>query len=514
MNGHTAGHAELPRTAYLDHTLRRARTAAEQRSHRYVTLEHLLLALLDDPDALKVVQAAGADLLLIKAAAADFVNNRMSALVVPDGRAPSFSYKFDSLFFGASEDAIRAGRREVDGAIVLIAVAKERESSASGILAANGFHAQAAMQLLGAAPIPPPPPGTSQQALGSVSSQLAAPPRPETALRAPPPPPLKTPDLSPANAEMEDMLLSVRNILDAEERKERGLPPAVPPPAPAMRAPQPRIEPQFRFDAGADRQSGSRPADLRPPAPQARPEPAPRPDPGPSPEGRGRQQGADRAGGFSERPAAGFDLESGAAPGPKSKKRKEGERKPARGRGETPGLLAKVLEGIPRKVRSGSAVTIQIRLTKEEAQAIFAKMGRRGQPQLGGEPQVASRAVTLRLSAPEGGFFVEASSPETQWIFDRPSFLGEEAFGTWAWTLIPGQRGAFALAVSMSARDVDGNGLAGELQVPEQWIKIRVQGSFWRSLAGVLNAALLLAAGSGLTIAAWYALKITGKLPH
>ncbi len=99
MNGHNAANAELPRTAYLDHTLRRARTAAEQRSHRYVTLEHLLLALLDDPDALKLIQAVGADLPMIKTSVSDEVNHRMSALAVPDGRMPSFSYKFELSVF-------------------------------------------------------------------------------------------------------------------------------------------------------------------------------------------------------------------------------------------------------------------------------------------------------------------------------------------------------------------------------------------------------------------------------
>ena len=85
MNEQSAGHEELPRTPYLDHTLRRARTAAEQRSHRYVTLEHLLLALLDDPDAAKLLQVTGADVAVIRSIAADAVNNRMASLVGPRG---------------------------------------------------------------------------------------------------------------------------------------------------------------------------------------------------------------------------------------------------------------------------------------------------------------------------------------------------------------------------------------------------------------------------------------------
>ena len=99
------GREELPRTPYLDHTLRRARTAAEQRSHRYVTLEHLLLALLDDPDAAKLLQVTGTDVAAIRSIAADAVNNRMASLVGPGGRQPSFSYRFDSLFQCANENA-------------------------------------------------------------------------------------------------------------------------------------------------------------------------------------------------------------------------------------------------------------------------------------------------------------------------------------------------------------------------------------------------------------------------
>ena len=83
MNEQSAGHDELPRTPYLDHTLRRARTAAEQRFHRYVTFEHLLLALLDDPDAAKLLQVTGADVAAIRGAAAGAINNRMASLVGP-----------------------------------------------------------------------------------------------------------------------------------------------------------------------------------------------------------------------------------------------------------------------------------------------------------------------------------------------------------------------------------------------------------------------------------------------
>src|ERR1700745_3394623 len=108
MNDISAGHVELPRSAYFNHTLRRARSAAEQRSHRYVTLEHLLFALLDDPDALALLRAMDADIAAIQSTIPEAVNYRMGALAVPDGRPPSFSYKFDSLMLSASDTAARA----------------------------------------------------------------------------------------------------------------------------------------------------------------------------------------------------------------------------------------------------------------------------------------------------------------------------------------------------------------------------------------------------------------------
>jgi Clp amino terminal domain, pathogenicity island component len=508
MNDHTAGYPELPRTAYLDHTLRRARTAAEQRSHRYVTLEHLLLALLDDPDAVKIIQATGADLPVIKSSIANTVNNRMTALAVPDGRAPSFSYKFESLFLTSSQDAIRVGRSEVDGALALVALAKDREGSASAILAANGFNPEAALRVLGSPLAYQPPHGQGARAPAAAPAPaFPAAPGPETSLR-----PSNDSDSGTDDTFMEDMLANVRNILDAEERKERGHLPVSPPPPlfPPVTAPaQPRFEPQLRIDPMPGRQPGQSETSLH-----AYPQGYEKRDsdarPGPGQTARGGQAGA---------PVRNFELQPVLDPEPLSerpsdKKPRARREKTPRSRGESaPNRLGGLLDAIPRRFRSGSSEIVEIKLTREEAQAIFAQAGRRGQPHLGREPQAFCRAVTIRLSAPDGGLLIESSSAETQWIFDRPSFLGEETFGSWAWTVISGGTGFFALTVSMSARDLDGNGVVADLKVPGQSIKVRVHGSFLRGLAGFLSALLLLLAGSGLTVGAWYALKVMGKLP-
>jgi hypothetical protein len=162
----------------------------------------------------------------------------------------------------------------------------------------------------------------------------------------------------------------------------------------------------------------------------------------------------------------------------------------------------------------GAPQAVRILLTKEEAGFLLARASRRGQPQLGPEGPAICRAVTVRLTAPEGGFYIEPSAPETQWILDRQSFHGEEVFGSWAWTAVPSETGSYILALSMSARDMDENGGLGDLQLPDQFIKVRIRGSVGQLVWGFVRTVLLLLAGSGLTVSAWYALKLMGKLPH
>jgi hypothetical protein len=162
----------------------------------------------------------------------------------------------------------------------------------------------------------------------------------------------------------------------------------------------------------------------------------------------------------------------------------------------------------------GTHQSVRIELTKEEAGFLIARAARRAQPQLGPESQPVCRAVTVRLTAPEGGFFIEPAAPETQWIADRMALPGEEAFGSWAWTAIPNETGSYILALSMSAREMDNNGGLADRQVPDQFIRVRIRGSVGRLIWVVVRTVLLLLAGSGLTAGVWYALKIMGKLPN
>ncbi len=499
MNEQSAGHEEeLPRTAYLDHTLRRARTAAEQRSHRYVTLEHLLLALLDDPDAARLLQTMGADIAVIHSTVSDAVNNRMASLVAPDARASSFSYRFDPLFGSAAGDAKRLGRREIDGALALIAVAKDAESNASGILAANGFNAEAALEVVRTSSQPQRTPqtgGAPQKPRQVKAAPQEAPVRnlkgqeQKAANAEASKPPMAAQAASLANGEgtMEDMIASVRTILEAEELKERDQTQRL--------SPASRSEPQLKPNGGAFK-PGER-------APEAAARLEPRIGPSPQPK-RLSQDGASGMSGFAEPPPRAFELEKT----PRPEKRAAPGRAAPRGRAGNLALLAKVLETIPRNARVGSPQKMQISLGREEAGLIFGRFARRG-PQASAGGEACCRAVTVRLSAAEGAFLVEALTPETQWLLDRP---GEEASGTWAWTVVPSDSGPNCLKLAMSAREVDANGPGGVAILPDQTIKVRVRGNFWLAFGSFVRAVSLLITGSALTIGAFYAFKIVSKL--
>src|SRR5919108_702790 len=69
----------------LEQTLHRALAYANERRHEYATLEHLLLALADDQDAVAVLRACGVDLERLKRDLAQYLDNELAGLVSSRG---------------------------------------------------------------------------------------------------------------------------------------------------------------------------------------------------------------------------------------------------------------------------------------------------------------------------------------------------------------------------------------------------------------------------------------------
>jgi ATP-dependent Clp protease ATP-binding subunit ClpA len=118
----------------LEQALHRALALAGERRHEYATLEHLLLALVDDQDAAAVMRACNVDLDALRRNLVEYVDAELANLV-SDGRQDSKpTAGFQRVIQRAVIHVQSSGREEVTGANVLVAIFAERESHAAYFL--------------------------------------------------------------------------------------------------------------------------------------------------------------------------------------------------------------------------------------------------------------------------------------------------------------------------------------------------------------------------------------------
>jgi ATP-dependent Clp protease ATP-binding subunit ClpA len=122
-------------SADLEDSLHRALGYANERGHEFATLEHLLLSLVDDGDANAVMKACDVDLDELRSTLVEYVDNELSELVVDDEEDAKPTAGFQRVIQRAVIHVQNAGREEVTGANVLVALFAERESHAAYFLA-------------------------------------------------------------------------------------------------------------------------------------------------------------------------------------------------------------------------------------------------------------------------------------------------------------------------------------------------------------------------------------------
>lgn len=114
----------------LESTLHKALEAASARRHEYATLEHLLLALVDDEHAARVMSACGVELDDLRTTVAHYLDTELDALKVDSSTDPSPTSGFQRVVQRAILHVQSSGRDEVTGANVLVALFSERDSYA------------------------------------------------------------------------------------------------------------------------------------------------------------------------------------------------------------------------------------------------------------------------------------------------------------------------------------------------------------------------------------------------
>ena len=118
----------------LEAALHRALELANQRSHEYATLEHLLLALIDDRDAAGVLKACNVEVDKLRKRITEFLDSELGALETKGPTEAQPTTSFQRVIHRAVVHVQSSGREEVTGANVLVAMFAERESHAAFFL--------------------------------------------------------------------------------------------------------------------------------------------------------------------------------------------------------------------------------------------------------------------------------------------------------------------------------------------------------------------------------------------
>jgi ATP-dependent Clp protease ATP-binding subunit ClpA len=119
----------------LEQAIHAALAHANERQHELATLEHLLLALIDEPDAARVMKACSVDLEDLRGTLIKYIDEELSAFETNiEGSEAVPTAAFQRVIQRAAIHVQSSGRTEVTGANVLVAIFAERESNAAYFL--------------------------------------------------------------------------------------------------------------------------------------------------------------------------------------------------------------------------------------------------------------------------------------------------------------------------------------------------------------------------------------------
>src|SRR5262249_42778266 len=124
----------IPMSANLGQSLERAHRFAREQSHRAVTLEHLLLALAEDPEAALILQSAHVEVARLTTEASGYLGGLLEDMRGAEGAEPRPDGELLRVLKAAASAAQQSRRRQIDGAIVLAAIVGDAKSPAAGML--------------------------------------------------------------------------------------------------------------------------------------------------------------------------------------------------------------------------------------------------------------------------------------------------------------------------------------------------------------------------------------------
>ena len=163
-------------------------------------------------------------------------------------------------------------------------------------------------------------------------------------------------------------------------------------------------------------------------------------------------------------------------------------------------------ENIPRTMRVEKTVHAEVRISKASVRALTEGMD--GSGQVWQHAAAVAKAMSVRIRALDGGFFIESTSPETQWIENTLGYESDD-FASWCFLITPQSRGWLDLQIIVSARTIAADGVAAETAFPGQIVEVEVRANIGHAIARLFSwTAAAIAGGtlatfeeSGMTIA-------------
>jgi len=497
----------------LGESVTRAVGYTRAQSHPEVTLEHMLLALTEDPDAGLVLAASNVDLSRLVTDVSGYLGRLNDPGATGSDAEPAVSSALLRILEAAAAAAKGGQRREINGAIVLAAIVGDGKSPAAHILRSQGLTFEDAIRAIqqgaGVPPTVRSDPGGSNTDNIPASARIGAapqeqvPPQVELPVSHEPkpgeeagaaieeaPPSFAQPEVQSEKDEDSAVAAASPDAAEVSEPSLEAEPPHMPssapfpPPVPIPSAPpEPAATPSWTpppapMGAPPAQPGPAGPAPAQPAVTSSSAPAVERPGPpplAPWPEARGPREAAPR------RFASIVPNKDNAASTTTSQQ----------SRTSTRTEIGQLVENIPRNMRVAVPVLVEVRIARRDVKALAE--GLQGGGAAYRHEVTLTNAMSVRLRAPDGGFFIENASPETQWI-EKTLLLSSEEFAIWRWNVTPREKGKKRLQLIISARTVSGDGLAAETALPDQVITVRVRTNFAKSVsrwAGWAVAALV-----------------------
>lgn len=525
-----------PTAAALAQSMERAYVLAQRQGHGLVTPEHLLFALTEDQDALRLFDASRTDVPRLQAEVLSYLTRVHEDLAralaaLPDGPRPSTDMLM--ILQTAARTAQGTGKPVIDGALVVTALVADGRSAAAGILYSLGLGFDRAVE---------PPQGRNQ---APVAAQLSSQPTVRTA------PPQTEQALAVARQRLRDQGFEPtgtiadtvkRSAFDSSRMPRAQAPIALPRASTAAQSPRPTL--LERGHGGERALEGRAPATYAPREPYFPQQPSvpsanwdqPTNWVQPGPPGlvngvefqtlAAQQPQAFPSHRFEVPPpmlptlpgapqdALAFEMPAGApylpaydvpvyAPEPyvpiasRAKAVDEFSPIPLPVQPSAQLDISQLIRTMPRKLKRGKIETFELNIPREELARMAPGAFDDAYPL---NPDIfATRAIAARLTAPAAAITIEPQSAETVWI-DPHSGSGrgriDDEFLTWRWRLIGRERGNHKVQILVSVRLIGPDGLAADQPFPIQTLDVAVVQNPARVAVRVAIGCALIAAGT------------------